>query len=52
MQCKSTFRIKSLKLAGLSTELTPHSLHHTHSSLLAQAGVSLPQIMERLGHKK
>ncbi len=40
-----------LKLAGLNTELTPHSLRHTHTSLLAEAGVSLPQIMERLGHK-
>ncbi|MDQ0880966.1 site-specific integrase [Peribacillus sp. V2I11] len=40
-----------LKIAELNTELTPHSLRHTHTSLLAQAGVSLPQIMERLGHK-
>jgi integrase len=40
-----------LKLAGLNTELTPHSLRHTHTSLLAEAGVGLPQIMERLGHK-
>lgn len=40
-----------LKIAKLNPELTPHSLRHTHTSLLAQAGVSLPQIMERLGHK-
>ncbi|WP_078382369.1 tyrosine-type recombinase/integrase [Sutcliffiella halmapala] len=40
-----------LKLAELNTELTPHSLRHTHTSLLAQARVSLPEIMERLGHK-
>ncbi|MCY8233900.1 tyrosine-type recombinase/integrase [Priestia endophytica] len=40
-----------LKIAGLNSKLTPHSLRHTHTSLLAQAGVSLPQIMERLGHK-
>jgi integrase len=40
-----------LKLSGLNTELTPHSLRHTHTSLLAEAGVGLPQIMERLGHK-
>ncbi len=39
-----------LKLAGLNTNLTPHSLRHTHTSLLAEAGVSLPQIMDRLGH--
>ena len=40
-----------LKKAGLNTSLTPHSLRHTHTSLLAEAGVSLPQVMERLGHK-
>ncbi|MHB1651627.1 MAG: site-specific integrase [Desulfitobacteriaceae bacterium] len=40
-----------LKKAGLNTSLTPHSLRHTHTSLLAEAGVSLPEIMERLGHK-
>ena len=40
-----------LKLAGLSQELTPHSLRHTHVSLLAEAGVSLPDIMDRLGHE-
>lgn len=40
-----------LKLAGLNETLTPHSLRHTHTSLLAEAGVSLPEIMERLGHK-
>lgn len=42
---------KFLKLASLSTELTPHSLRHTHTSLLAEAGVPLEAIMERLGHK-
>jgi|SRR5690554_6477039 len=40
-----------LKLAGLNEELTPHSLRHTHTSLLAEAGVNLETIMERLGHK-
>jgi integrase len=39
-----------LKIAGLSTDFTPHSLRHTHTSLLAEAGVSLEQIMDRLGH--
>jgi integrase len=38
-------------LSVINTELTPHSLRHTHTSLLAQAGVSLPEIMDRLGHK-
>lgn len=40
-----------LKLANLNTELTPHSLRHTHTSLLAEAGVQLHEIMERLGHR-
>lgn len=40
-----------LKLAGLNQDLTPHSLRHTHVSLLAEAGVSLPDIMDRLGHE-
>lgn len=39
-----------LTIAGLNTNLTPHSLRHTHTSLLAEAGVSLEQIMDRLGH--
>lgn len=41
-----------LKIAGLNTALTPHSLRHTHTSLLAETGeVSLTEIMDRLGHK-
>lgn len=39
-----------LKLAGLNENLTPHSLRHTHTSLLAEAGVGLQEIMDRLGH--
>lgn len=39
-----------LRLAGLNESLTPHSLRHTHTSLLAEAGVGIHQIMERLGH--
>lgn len=39
-----------LRIAELNPELTPHSLRHTHTSLLAEAGVSLEQIMDRLGH--
>lgn len=40
-----------LKIAGLNESLTPHSLRHTHTSLLAEAGVELQEIMDRLGHK-
>ncbi|SLJ94597.1 MULTISPECIES: site-specific integrase [unclassified Paenibacillus] len=39
------------KLSGLQTKLTPHTFRHTHVSLLAEAGVSLEAIMERLGHQ-
>ncbi|MGG6309849.1 tyrosine-type recombinase/integrase [Paenibacillus macerans] len=34
----------------LGIDITPHSLRHTHCSLLAEAGVSLEAIMNRLGH--
>lgn len=41
-----------LKEADLSTSLTPHSLRHTHVSLLASnPRVSLPEIQARIGHK-
>lgn len=40
-----------LRLAGLNETLTPHSLRHTHTSLLAEAGVGIHEIMERLGHQ-
>lgn len=40
-----------LKLAGLNETLTPHSLRHSHCSLLAEAGVGIHEIMERLGHQ-
>lgn len=39
-----------LKIAGLNQELTPHSLRHTHTSLLAEVKVGLEEIMDRLGH--
>ncbi|KOS67188.1 integrase [Lysinibacillus contaminans] len=39
-----------LAIAKLNPDLTPHSLRHTHTSLLAEAGVVLEQIMDRLSH--
>ncbi|WP_334313871.1 tyrosine-type recombinase/integrase [Aquibacillus salsiterrae] len=33
-----------------NSKLTPHSLRHTHTSILAAAGVQLENIKERLGH--
>lgn len=38
------------ELPMITKHLTPHSLRHTHTSLLAEAGVELLQIMDRLGH--
>lgn len=40
-----------LKMTELNRALTPHSLRHTHTSLLAEAGVPLEAIKERLGHE-
>ncbi|RDW18833.1 hypothetical protein CWR45_08375 [Oceanobacillus chungangensis] len=45
-----TRMIRLIKIAGLNQELTPHSLRHTHTSLLAEAKVGLEEIMDRLGH--
>lgn len=39
-----------IKIAKLDSALTPHSLRHTHVSLLAEAGVPLHEIMDRMGH--
>lgn len=39
-----------LKLAEIKKELTPHSLRHTHTSLLIEAGVGIKEIQQRLGH--
>ena len=42
-------RIK--RMADIQQHITPHTFRHTHTSLLAEAGVELTTIMERLGHK-
>lgn len=39
-----------LRISELNSELKPHSLRYTHTLFLAEAGVSLEQIMDRLGH--
>ncbi|MDQ7095987.1 tyrosine-type recombinase/integrase [Desulfosporosinus sp. PR] len=49
---KIQYRMKRLlKIAGLDPSLSPHVLRHTHVSLLAEAGVSLQDIMDRVGHE-
>lgn len=40
-----------LDKVDLNSKITPHSLRHTHTSLLAEAGVGLEEIMDRLGHQ-
>lgn len=35
---------------AITKHLTPHSFRHTHISLLAEAGVDLTSIMNRVGH--
>ncbi|MEK3699303.1 tyrosine-type recombinase/integrase [Paenibacillus sp. FSL R10-2199] len=39
-----------LELAKLPSNLSPHSLRHTHVSLLAEIGIDIETIQERLGH--
>ena len=44
------YRMKRVLLAaGLASNLSPHSLRHTHCSLMAEAGASLEEIQTRLG---
>jgi integrase len=38
------------KIIQLPLHITPHVFRHTHTSLLAEAGVPLHEIMDRLGH--
>lgn len=40
-----------LQKAKIVKNITLHRFRHTHVSLLAEAGVSLPAIQERLGHE-
>lgn len=40
-----------MKYVNIGKHLTPHSFRHTHISMLTEAGVDLPTIMERVGHE-
>ena len=40
---------KALRGSTLKT-ITPHGLRHTHCSMLFSAGVSIPEVQERMGH--
>ncbi len=39
-----------LKIAKIDKQVTPHSLRHTHTSLLVESGVGIKEIQQRLGH--
>lgn len=39
-----------LNQTDINKHLTPHSLRHTHTSLLIEAGVGIKEIQQRLGH--
>lgn len=40
-----------LKKTNIKKKATPHILRHTHISMLTEAGVDLPTIMQRVGHE-
>ena len=42
--------LKEMTEKYIGRKLTPHALRHTHTSLLAEAGIPLEQITRRLGH--
>ncbi|BFH16797.1 site-specific integrase [Paenibacillus melissococcoides] len=49
---KINVRVKRiLKKTSITKKVTPHTLRHTHISMLAEAGVDLKTIMDRVGHK-
>ncbi|WP_031405330.1 site-specific integrase [Geobacillus vulcani] len=48
---KIELRMKRLlRIANIHKRVTPHSLRHTHTSLLIEAGVGIKEIQQRLGH--
>lgn len=51
LQRFNNFMTKALKAANLPDTLTPHSLRHTYTSLMAEAGVELSSLQRLLGHK-
>ncbi|MFF2016272.1 tyrosine-type recombinase/integrase [Paenibacillus sp. NPDC058177] len=40
-----------VKMTSIKKDATPHIWRHTHISMLTEAGVPLPVIMQRVGHK-
>jgi integrase len=50
LKTANTHMRRLLKISGIDKKLTPHSLRHTHTSLLIEAGVGVKEIQQRLGH--
>lgn len=42
--------LRKLSLKTIGRTITPHALRHTHTALLAEAGIPLQDISHRLGH--
>lgn len=52
MRSDVNYRIKKiLQKAGFKRHITSHIFRHTHISMLTEANVDLPTIMQRVGHK-
>lgn len=47
----SSYMDLAVEKAGLPASLSPHSLRHTYTSLMAEAGVDLAAIQRLLGHQ-
>jgi site-specific recombinase XerD len=51
--CKTLRRslARAARRAGCTTHVTPHRLRHTFATVMLRLGVSLPALMQLLGHK-
>jgi site-specific recombinase XerD len=52
--CRRTLRLAlaaAARRAGCTTRVNPHRLRHTYASTMLRLGVSLPALMQLLGHK-
>jgi site-specific recombinase XerD len=45
------FRVRYLKLAGITKAYSPHALRHTFATQLLNAGASLEVVKELMGHR-
>lgn len=40
-----------MKYIDIKKKLTPHSFRHSHISMMTEAGIDLPTIMQHVGHQ-